>query len=55
LATGSRIVVDDDLAFTYLVEDKTLTSGSQVRVTVRRARPVTNADYVRSLFEGQSS
>lgn len=55
LARGSRLVLDDDVSRTYIVEDKTLVSGSQVRVTVRPARPITNPNYVRSLFEGVNS
>jgi hypothetical protein len=52
LARDSRIILYDDLVNTYIVEDKILKSSTRVGVTVRRARPITNPDYVQSLFEG---
>lgn len=50
LMPEQRIVVDDDLANTYLVDGKTLSAGGQVTVHIRRARRILDAAYVKSLF-----
>jgi hypothetical protein len=50
LAIGQRVLVSDDLDYTYIVEDKRVI-GDQVEVALRRARPVTDRRYVESLFE----
>lgn len=54
LAKDRRIVLNEDLSYTYLVKGKTLLFGPQVRVHLQRARPIQNAAYVRTLFEGES-
>lgn len=50
LAQHQRAILSDDLERTYIVEGKQL-SGSQVTVSLRKARPITSKDYVAALFE----
>jgi hypothetical protein len=51
LAIGQRVLVDDELAFTYMVEDKVMDPTGQVTVMLRRARPIHDHDYVLALFK----
>src|SRR5207302_757537 len=51
LGVNQRVIVNDDMAHTHLVRDKQLTAG-EVRVELRRARPVTDAGYVARMVEG---
>lgn len=49
LKKNQRVIVDDELGFTYIVEDKTLDRG-KVSVRLRQARPIKNRAYVLELF-----
>ena len=50
LSLEQRVVLSDELGYTYIVEEKQLTTD-EVRVRLRRARPILDREYVVSLFE----
>lgn len=52
LGRGQRIVLSHDERWTYLVETKELVDANRVSVGVRRARPITNIDVIRTLQRG---
>lgn len=51
LAEERRVILSDDLQWTYMVEHKEL-AGNEVVVRIRQARPIMDPDYVMSLFGG---
>lgn len=50
LARGERIILSHDERWTYLVEGKYLIDVNIVRIHLRRARPISNIQIIRSLF-----
>ena len=55
LARGQRIILSHDERWTYLVEAKDLVDANHVSIRVRRARPITNIDVIRSLQGGENA
>lgn len=51
LAREQRVVVSDELSYTYIVENKRRSDSNEIIVTLRRARRITDQAYVRSLLE----
>jgi hypothetical protein len=49
LAKGQRIILSHDESWTYLVEIKALADASNVRMQVRKARPISNINAIRTL------
>lgn len=49
LARGQRIILSHDDRWTYMVEAKELINASAVRVRLRRARPISNIEVIRTL------
>lgn len=49
LARGQRIILSHDERWTYLVETKNLVDANRVSVQIRKARPISNIDVIRSL------
>lgn len=49
LARGQRIVLSHDERWTYLVEVKELVDANVVRIRLRRARPISNIEVIRTL------
>lgn len=49
LARGQRIILSHDERWTYLVEAKELVNANVVRIRLRRARPISNIEVIRTL------
>lgn len=49
LARGQRIVLSHDEHWTYLIENKELVDACVVRVSIRRARPISNFEIIRAI------
>lgn len=47
-----RVILSTDLDWTYLVVDKDLVGPTAVRLSLRRARPITNIEPIETLFGG---
>lgn len=54
LAREQRVIMSDDLHFTYLVEDKERRVDGQILVRLRRARPISDAQVIRGLLEEEA-
>jgi hypothetical protein len=50
VARNHRVILSDDLTWTYLVVGKSLTSANAVRLVLRRARPITNVDPIHQVL-----
>jgi hypothetical protein len=55
VARGQRLILAHDEKWTYIVEDKELLSGSSVKVTVRKARPITDIVALRDITGGNGA
>lgn len=49
LARGQRIVLSHDERWTYLVENKELIDAHNVKISIRRARPISNIETIKTL------
>lgn len=49
LARGQRIILSHDERWTHLVEAKELVNANVVRIRLRRARPISNIEVIRTL------
>jgi hypothetical protein len=54
LAKGQRVILSHDLGWSYIVEDKARTSATDIMVTLRRGRPITNPQPIQDLLEDNS-
>ena len=52
VARSHRVILSTDLNWTYLVVGKDLVGPSAVRLSLRRARPITNIEPIETLFGG---
>lgn len=50
IARSHRVILSTDLNWTYLVDDKHLVGPTAVRLSLRRARPITNIEPIETLF-----
>jgi hypothetical protein len=55
VARSHRVIISTDMNWTYLVVEKNLTGSNTVRVSLRRAVPITNPDPIRQLLEGDNA
>lgn len=54
LARGQRIILSHDEQWTHLVEGKELVDAHVVRIRIRRARPISNIQAIRTLLGGNN-
>lgn len=52
IATNHRVVLSVDLAWTYIVTNKDLTGSHSIRLTLRRARPISNVEPIQMIIGG---
>ncbi len=52
IARNHRVILSTDLNWTYLVTGKDLTGPNTVKLSLRRARPITNMEPIQTLFGG---
>lgn len=50
LARNHRVILSTDLSWTYIVIGKDLAGADSVKLTLRRARPITNIDPIQELL-----
>lgn len=50
IGRGQRVILSSDMEWTYLVTAKTLVGPDAVRLSLRRARPITNKDPIQQLL-----
>ena len=50
VARNHRVILSTDLGWTYLVEGKDLSGSTTVRLSLRRARPITNMEPIEALL-----
>jgi hypothetical protein len=50
VARNHRVILSDDLSWTYLVVEKTLVGSNTVRLSLRRARPISNVGPIQELL-----
>jgi hypothetical protein len=55
IARNHRVILSTDLNWTYLVIGKDLVGPSTVRLSLRRARPITNVEPIETLFGGDDA
>lgn len=55
IARNHRVILSTDLNWTYLVVGKDLTGPNTVRLSLRRARPITNMEPIEMLFGGDDA
>jgi hypothetical protein len=55
IARNHRVILSTDVNWTYLVVGKDLVGPSAVRLTLRRARPITNMEPIETLFGGDDA
>jgi len=54
VARNHRVILSTDLMWTYLVTGKDLIGPDTVRLTLRRARPITNTEPIEALLGGEN-
>jgi hypothetical protein len=52
VARNHRVILSTDMMWTYLVTRKEVTGPDAVRLTLRRARPITNSEPIEALLFG---
>lgn len=52
IARNHRIILSTDLAWTYIVIDKAAVGTGEILITLRRARPIVNAEPIQALLGG---
>lgn len=55
IARNHRIILSEDMAWTYLVVDKAITGPDRVTLSIRRARPITNPQPLHEIFGGENA
>jgi hypothetical protein len=55
VARSHRVILSTDLMWTYLVIGKDLTGPDTVRLSLRRARPITNSEPIEALLGGEDA
>jgi hypothetical protein len=55
VARSHRVILSTDMAWTYLVMEKNLVGSNTVRLSLRRARPITNPEPIQQLLEGDNA
>ena len=55
IARRHRVILSTDLNWTYLVIGKDLAGSSAVRLSLRRARPITNIEPIKMLLESEDA
>ncbi|MYF98002.1 hypothetical protein F4212_02535 [Candidatus Poribacteria bacterium] len=50
IARNHRVILSTDVMWTYLVVGKDLTGPTELRLSLRRARPITNIEPINTLF-----
>lgn len=55
IARSHRVILSTDLNWTYLVVGKDLVGPTAVRLSLRRARPITNIEPIKTLFGGDDA
>jgi hypothetical protein len=55
VARSHRVIISTDMAWTYLVVEKSLVGSSTVRLSLRRARPIINPEPIQQLLEGDNA
>jgi hypothetical protein len=55
IARNNRVILSTDMNWTYLVVGKDLAGPSIVRLSLRRARPITNMEPIETLFGGDDA
>jgi hypothetical protein len=55
IARNHRVILSNDLTWTYLVTGKDLLRSDTVRLSLRRARPITNSEPIEVLLRGENA
>lgn len=55
VARNHRVILSTDMAWTYLVVDKNLAGSNVVRLSLRRARPITNVEPIQQILGGDNA
>lgn len=55
IARNHRVILSTDVNWTYLVVGKDLSGSATVKLSLRRARPITNMEPIKALFGGDDA
>lgn len=55
VARNHRVILSTDMAWTYLVVEKLLVESNVVRLSLRRARPITNGEPIQQILGGDNA
>jgi hypothetical protein len=55
VARNHRVILSTDMAWTYLVVEKNLSGANAVRLSLRRARPITNVEPIQQILGGDNA